>query len=112
MSIQHFGPNELIDVSPLQDRMSGQKTSTLFKSTQMEVIRMVLLAGKTIAEHKAPGDISVQCLEGRVEFTASGKMHELSAGRMLYLESGTPHSLKSLEDCSILLTIVVAGASK
>jgi quercetin dioxygenase-like cupin family protein len=111
MSIHHFGPNEPIDVSPLQDRFSGQKTSTLFKSTQMEVIRMVLPAGKTIAEHKAPGDISVQCLEGRVEFTASGKTHELNAGRMLYLESGTPHSLKSLDDCSMLLTIVVAGAS-
>jgi quercetin dioxygenase-like cupin family protein len=112
MSIQHFGPNELIDVSPLQDRFSGQKTSTLFKSTQMEVIRMVLPAGKMIAEHKAPGDISVHCLEGRVEFTASGTSHELSAGRMLYLQSGTPHSLKSLQDCSLLLTIVVAGASK
>jgi quercetin dioxygenase-like cupin family protein len=47
------------------------------------------------------------CLEGRVAFTALGKMQTLEAGKLLNLSADEPHALKGIEDASLLLTIVV-----
>jgi len=106
MAIHHAQPGDLIDVRPLADKLVVSKTTTLIKSPHIEVIRMVLLAGKNLSEHKAPGEITVQCLEGAITFTAMGVGHRLQAGDMLYLEAGEPHALEAHESSSILLTIL------
>jgi quercetin dioxygenase-like cupin family protein len=59
-----------------------------------------------VAPHTTSGELTVQCLEGKVEFSAEGKTQELSAGRLLFLAAGVPHSMKAVEDSSVLLTIV------
>jgi quercetin dioxygenase-like cupin family protein len=87
--------------------LPGAKTTTLFKTDALEVIRLVLPAGKEIPEHKAPGEITVQCLEGKVLFTAHGEQHDLAAGKFLYLSTAQPHALKALEDSSLLVTILL-----
>jgi len=81
MSIQHATPGEIINLA-LGSALATAKTSTLFKTADLEVIRLVLPAGKTIPTHKAPGEITVHCLEGRVKFTAVGKTQDLAAGQL------------------------------
>jgi quercetin dioxygenase-like cupin family protein len=73
----------------------------------LEVIRLVIPAGKEIPEHKSKGEIVVQCLEGRVAFTAFGMTQNLEAGKLLYLPTGEPRSVKGVEDASLLLTILL-----
>ena len=73
----------------------------------MEVIRLVVPAGKEIEEHKARGEIVVQCLEGRVAFTAFGRTQNLEAGKILYLPTGQPHTVKGIENASLLLTVLL-----
>ncbi len=68
---------------------------------------MVMPAGKEISEHEAPGEIIVQCLEGKVAFTALGKTTELAAGQLMYLAAEEPHSVKCIENTSFLLTILL-----
>ncbi|HBN79495.1 MAG TPA: cupin [Planctomycetaceae bacterium] len=106
MAIHHAQPGEVIDVLPLADAFAASKTTTLIKSPHVEVIRMVLSAGKVISEHKAPGEIIVQCLEGNITFTTMGEPKKLRKGDMLYLSAGEPHALEAIEDSSFLLTIV------
>ena len=57
--------------------------------------------------HQVAGEITVQCLEGRIAFTAGGATRELSAGQMLYLAGNEPHSLRGVEDASVLVTILL-----
>ncbi len=111
MALAHPNSNEVIDLSPLGPRLPDHKTYTLFKSEQLEVLRLVLPTGKVIAEHKAPGEITVHCLEGRIAFTATGITQELAAGQMLYLTAGEPHALESLEDATVLVTLAVKPKS-
>ncbi len=106
MAIPHANPGEVIDVRPLGAALTSTKTATLLKTDKLEVVRMVMPTGKEIAEHSAPREITVQCLEGRIAFTALGNTHELSAGQMLFLTAGVPHSLKCIENASFLLTII------
>lgn len=109
MAIPHAQPNEPVDVRPFGEGLSEQATRTLFKSEQLEALRLVMPAGKVIAEHSAPGEITVHCLEGRVAFTSDGTTHQLGAGELLYLKSGRPHSLEAIKDASVLVTLVVSG---
>jgi quercetin dioxygenase-like cupin family protein len=107
MAIPHAKPGDVIDVRPLGPALATAKTSTLFKTEKMQAIRLVMAAGQVIAEHRAPGEITVQCLEGKLAFTALGRTRELGAGQLLYLEAGEPHSVECIENASFLLTMLL-----
>lgn len=107
MAIPHANPGELVDVRPLGPLLGSTPTTTLVRAKDVEVIRLVVPAGKEIGEHKAKGELVVQCLEGRVGFTAFGKTQTLEAGKLLYLPTGELHSLKGIENASLLLTILL-----
>jgi quercetin dioxygenase-like cupin family protein len=107
MAIPHAKPDEVVDVRPLGSALASAQTKTLVRAEQVEVIRLVVPAGKVIEEHKAKGEIVVQCLEGRVAFTAFGKTQSLEAGKLLYLPTGEPHTVKGIEDASLLLTVLL-----
>ena len=107
MAIPHAKPGELVDVRPLGSALASAQTKTLVRAEQVEVIRLVVPAGKQIDEHKAKGELVVQGLEGRVAFTAFGKTQNLEAGNLLYLPTGEPHTVKGIENASLLLTILL-----
>jgi quercetin dioxygenase-like cupin family protein len=107
MAIPHAKPGEVVDVRPLGPALASSQSKTLVRTDQVEVIRLVVPAGKEIEEHKAKGEIIVQCSEGRVAFTAFGKTQDLGAGKLLYLPTGEPHTVKGIEDASLLLTILL-----
>jgi len=107
MAIPHAKPGEVIDVRPLGSALASWQTKALVRTDQVEVIRLVVPAGKEIEEHKAKGEITVQCLEGRVGFTAFGKTQILEAGNLLYLPTGALHKVKAIENASLLLTILL-----
>jgi quercetin dioxygenase-like cupin family protein len=85
MAIPHAKPGEVVDARPLGSALASAQTKTLVRAEQVEVIRLVIPAGKDIDEHKAKGEIVVQCLERKVAFTAFGKTQTLEAGKLLYL---------------------------
>lgn len=107
MAIPHAKPGDLIDIRPLGAELASTRTHTLIKTGTLEVVRLVMAAGKEITEHQARGEITVQCLEGRIAFTAVGKTQELRSGQMLYLNAGEPHAVRCIEDASFLLTILL-----
>jgi quercetin dioxygenase-like cupin family protein len=107
MALSHAQPGEIVDVQPLGSALATTKTRTLFKTGSAEMVRIAMTAGKEIAEHEAPGEIIVQCLEGKIAFTAKGSTTELKAGQLLYLNAKEPHSVRCIEDASFLLTILL-----
>ena len=70
------------------------------------MIRLVVPAGKEIPAHDSTGEITVQCLEGRVAFTAAGRTQDLGPGQLIYLSAGETHALRGIEDASLLVTIL------
>jgi quercetin dioxygenase-like cupin family protein len=107
MALPHAQPGEVVDVRPLGSALASAQTATLLRAEQVEVRRLVVPAGKEIAEHKAKGEIVVYCLEGRVVFTAYGKTQTLGAGHLLYLPTGEPHSVKGIENASLLVAVLL-----
>lgn len=110
MAIHHASSGELIDIRPLKDNLITTASKTLFKSDHFEVSRMVILAGKGVPMHQVAGEMSVQCLEGRVELAAAGAAQSMRAGDLICLAGGEPHALKAIEDSSVLITMLLHGA--
>lgn len=110
MALQHAKPKEIVDLSPLGDKLKNAKTSAIIKSEHFEAIRLVVLAGTEIPPHKVPGYIMLHCLEGRVSLGLADSSIVLNAGEWVYLTGGEMHSVKGIEDSSLLLTILLGNA--
>jgi quercetin dioxygenase-like cupin family protein len=107
MAIPHAQPMDVVDVRPLGSGIHSSRTATLVKTDRLELIRLVLPAGKTLPEHEVAGEITVQCLEGHVEFRSGDVIRGLSAGQLVYLSGASKHSLSAVDDSSLLLTILL-----
>lgn len=83
---------EMIDIRPpaSASASAGIQLATLVKTQAMEVKRLILPKGREIPTHRAAGEITVQCLQGRVAFTSGVTTVELEEGRMLFLDAAPP----------------------
>ena len=77
MAISHAVSGQVVNVRPLDKSIATAITHTIVKTNDLEVIRVVLLAGNELPPHEVPGDITVQCLEGKVEFGVGDLVREL-----------------------------------
>ncbi|TAL92724.1 MAG: cupin domain-containing protein [Paraburkholderia sp.] len=105
MATPRAAPGDLIDVRPLGPGLSGARSFTLVRTDHLEVVRLVLPAGKRIPEHRAPGEITVQCLEGSLKFGTDVVVQTMRAGDLLFALPGQAHWLEALEDTSVLVTL-------
>ncbi len=112
MAIPHARSGEVTDLRPLGEALAHSITTTLVKTDWLELIRLVILAGNDIPVHQVAGEITIQCLEGRVAFTALGETCELTMGQILYLASNEPHSLRGIENSSVLVTYLLPHAKR
>ena len=110
MALTHTPSGQVVSVLPLGDRLAQATSSAILKAGQLEVMRVVLPAGKSMREHQTPGEITVQCLEGTVHFQSGGATHLLRAGDLVHLQPRALHALSAVQDASLLVTIcLVAG---
>jgi len=106
MALHHAAPGEVVDVRPLKEELRDAINVTLLRSEHLQVFRVVLSKGEEFSDHAVPGEITVQCLEGLIEFRIGrNEVQQLATGHLLYLDGGEPHALKALEDASVLVTI-------
>ena len=107
MAIAHAAPGQLVDVLPLGEKLGEARNVALFKTDGLEVIRLVMPAGKTMPSHWVKGEVTIHCLEGEVGLTAGGRTRQMMAGQLVWLEGGVDHALTAVKDSSLLLTIVL-----
>lgn len=107
MAMSHALSGEIVDVRPLGAALRQAVTTTLIKTGQVEVIRLVVPEGKEIPHHKVAGEIVVQCLEGMVTLHVEGQSQALSAGHLMYLRGDEMHAVRGVEDASLLVTILL-----
>lgn len=112
MALTHAQSGEVIDVRPFGSTLARESTRTLVKTDNLEVVRLVMRSGKAYKGHQVPGEITVLCLEGRCTFTTGGATRDLEPGHLIYLAGGEEHALLAAEDCSVLLTILLAPVKR
>lgn len=107
MALPHASSGQLVDVRPLGSQLTSAPSRAILKTSGLELMRMVLTAGRTVPEHRVPGECTIQCLEGRVELTSHGNTLIMREGDLVYFEGGVVHALHAQEDSSLLVTILM-----
>ena len=107
MAIVHAKPSESFSVAPLGPALAQARTTVLVKTDSLEVLRLIVPAGKEIASHRTRGEVTIQCLEGAVGLVVNGVTEVLSSGRLLYLKKKELHAVRGIRDASLLVTILL-----
>lgn len=107
MALPHAIAGQPLDVRPLGARLPAERTSALFKSNDLEVMRLVLPAGKSLPPHQVAGEITIHCLEGSIGIELGDKRLQLVAGELVFLSRGAMHGVTALTDASALVTIAL-----
>ena len=108
MALTHAEPGTVIDARPLAARLPDTPTHAMLKTASLELMRVVLRAGRSLPSHSVPGEITVLCIEGRAWLRAGTGDHLLGAGDLVLLPGGDRHSVEAVEDSSLLVTVVLA----
>jgi len=79
--------------------------SSLVKGDGINVALMMLKKGTKLQEHHTRAPITVQVIEGRVNFNANGKTQAVNAGTIVALDRAIEHSIEALEESALVLTV-------
>ena len=84
---------------------SKRNAITVFKTNGLRIVLIALHKGGEMRRHIADGIISVQVLEGQMQFNTDVKSVELNKGQMLALHERIPHSIMAVKETIFLLTL-------
>lgn len=91
-------------------KRTGRSARTLSKEGDIRVMLVVLDAGAEIDTHRAAGPITVQVLDGTLDFEVGDAVHELRTGMLLTVPAGVDHAVRSEPGATFLLTVSAATA--
>lgn len=111
MAISHLQSGEVCAVIPSNVATDSLQSLALFKDPHLEVIRMILPAGKAIPPHHVAGPITIHCLAGEVSVRSEQQEHQLYAGDLQYFTGGVAHQLQAITDSILLVSIVLLPPS-
>jgi quercetin dioxygenase-like cupin family protein len=86
-------------------RAADHAAKTIAKQPGVNVVLIALKPGGQLHEHHANGAITVQGIDGHVEFTVGGTPVALTCGRLLVVPPGVAHSVRGMNESAFLLTI-------
>ncbi len=79
--------------------------SSLVKGDGINVALMMLKKGAKLQQHHTRAPITVQVIEGRINFIAKGKTQLVTAGTMVALDRAIEHSVEAVEESALVLTV-------
>ena len=97
---------EIVDVHPLHLTGETHHQLTLVDTDDVEIIQIVIPAGKSVPMHEAEGVVILHCLEGRLSVAVHDERRELRIGQLLYVDANERFSMETTEDTSVLATII------
>lgn len=90
---------------------TNHNSITIFKSDNTTIVLIGMHQNAELKKHKAYGNIHVQVLEGKINFSTEQQTVSLQKGQMIALKADIPHSVQALEDSFFLLTVIVNNIS-
>jgi quercetin dioxygenase-like cupin family protein len=79
--------------------------SSLVKGDGINVALMMLKKGAKLQEHHTRAPITVQVIEGKINFVAKRKSQIAAAGTIVALDRAIEHSVEAVEESAIVLTV-------
>ena len=84
---------------------SDRNAMAIYKTDAMHIVLIALHKDAVLKEHSTNGVISVQVLDGEINFATEGKTHNLTKGKMITLHRNITHEVSAVEESVFLLTV-------
>ena len=110
MALKHATSGAIVQIEPLGPAIDEVPSTAIVRDDSIEVMRLVLTAGKTIPEHQVGGPLTIHCLEGELEVFAHNEAKRLRPQQLMYLSGGVAHAFHAITDTSVLVTVVRNGS--
>lgn len=111
MALKHATSGEIVEIAPLGSAIDENRSTAIVRDDCIEVMRLVLRAGRSVSEHRVDGPMTIHCLEGDLEVFAHNEAKRLGPQQLMYLAGNVSHTLHALTDTSVLVTVVRNGSS-
>jgi quercetin dioxygenase-like cupin family protein len=79
--------------------------SVLFETDFTKEIRILFKQGQLMKKHQTPYPITVEMVDGNLDFGVNEHVYNLKKGALVALEGGIPHDLLAKTDCIVRLTL-------
>jgi len=114
------GPSHLFDLDEVAARLRsedhpsrhGHRQMTLFQRDHITHVAFAFDADGHLAEHSAPGLVTIHVHAGRLQVTASGETHDMGAGEVLVLAPRVSHDVRASVESVMMLTVHVDRAAR
>jgi len=93
------------ELAKIRARNAEVSSTTLLKTDTLRIVLMALRAGAKLHEHHADGRMSVQVLEGEIDFSTENMQSQLAPGMLVSLGAKVPHEVLARSHAVLLLTI-------
>jgi quercetin dioxygenase-like cupin family protein len=90
----------------------GHRQKTLFKHGARTIALFAFDAGAGLPEHKAPGTVTIQTVEGEVNVSIDGVPAPLRQGQLLVIAPNIRHAVKAEDAASILVQVSLASPGR
>jgi quercetin dioxygenase-like cupin family protein len=98
---------QVLDAAGLVEYQDGSVVSReIHKKATGSVTMFAFDAGQGLSEHTAPFDAMVHILDGEAEITIAGTPRQVSAGELIIMPAGKPHSLKAIKRFKMMLIMI------
>lgn len=81
---------------------------TVYKTDGLRMVLVALHKDAELVRHKAEGIISVQVMDGEINFTTDTKSVVLKTGQAIALHKGLYHSVNAIKESVFLLTLTTS----
>ena len=86
-------------------RRSGRAGRTLAKSGRLRVVLLAVADGVVIGTHQADSPMTLQVVEGGLQYRDAGGEYELRPGDLLYFGPGQAEDIRATAETALLLTL-------
>jgi quercetin dioxygenase-like cupin family protein len=107
MALPHAHPLDVINVAPLGAELQGTVSTSLIKTSRLQLLHLVLAAHQDHPERSVDDECTLHCLEGEVEVVMGSGVRHLRPGNLVVLPAEQKHSLRARTDCAVLMTLLL-----
>lgn len=86
----------------------GRKAVTLAKQPDLSIVLMAIRAGDRLAEHNAPGTVTIHVLQGHAKIHLPDEEIDAREGFLVQLADGLRHDVEAATDSLVLITVASA----
>jgi quercetin dioxygenase-like cupin family protein len=95
---------EIIKSEPAWGK-SDRNAMTIYKTNGMRIVLIALHEDAVMEKHTTNGVVSVQLLDGEINFNVNNESFLLKPGQIITLHRNVPHSVAAIKESVFLLTV-------